>query len=78
MSPLRRLREGGGESLRALGARAGVDPTYLSRIERGIGDPPLSTLARIFSALGSKEIADRLNEDAALIAEVLTPTEEVQ
>jgi transcriptional regulator with XRE-family HTH domain len=50
-SRLRELREHRGESLRALALRAGLTPSFISQIERGVAQPSVSTLFRIADAL---------------------------
>lgn len=49
---LRAEREAQGLTLDALSARCNVAIPNLSRIERGLADPRLSTVERIFAALG--------------------------
>jgi transcriptional regulator with XRE-family HTH domain len=51
---IRSLRESRGWSLVDLAARTGLDPANLSRLERGEGDPRLSTLERVAAALGHR------------------------
>src|SRR6266542_5120818 len=48
---LRELREHRGDSLRALALRAGLTPSFISQIERGVAQPSVSTLFRIAAAL---------------------------
>jgi transcriptional regulator with XRE-family HTH domain len=51
---LRALRKGAGLSQRELAARAGIDFTYLSKIENGRVDPPGETTLRALArALGA-------------------------
>jgi transcriptional regulator with XRE-family HTH domain len=50
---LRRLREDAGLKRAALADAAGVDATYLARIEDGLVNPTLETYARLSSALGA-------------------------
>ncbi|MFN8205307.1 MAG: XRE family transcriptional regulator [Solirubrobacteraceae bacterium] len=49
---LRQLRRAQGVSGREVAARAGVSPSYLSRLEHGRLSPTVTTLARIMKALG--------------------------
>ena len=49
---LRAEREAQGLTLDALSARCNVAIPNLSRIERGLADPRVSTVERIFAALG--------------------------
>lgn len=49
---LRAAREAQGLTLASLSSRCGVAIPNLSRIERGLADPRLSTVERIFAALG--------------------------
>jgi transcriptional regulator with XRE-family HTH domain len=48
-----RLREDAGLTRAALGDAAGVDPTYLARLEDGLVNPSLETYARLSVALGA-------------------------
>lgn len=50
---LRALRSGAGLSLRDLGERAGVAPSYLSNLERGGSSPTLTVLHNVLMALGT-------------------------
>src|SRR4051794_31251245 len=50
---VRRLREDAGLNRAALAAEAGVDLTYLGRIEDGLAKPSFETYARLAAALGS-------------------------
>jgi transcriptional regulator with XRE-family HTH domain len=54
---LQRLRNERGLSLRALAADAGVSPTLLSQIERGITDPSLTTLRKLAAVFGESMTA---------------------
>lgn len=49
---LRRLRVKSGLSQEALAVDAGVDRSYVGRIERGVENPTAETLDRLASALG--------------------------
>lgn len=49
---IRRLREAANLSQMALGNRADMDMGEISRLERGLRDPRLSTMHRIAVALG--------------------------
>lgn len=54
---LRRLRVNRGISQEALAVDAGIDRTYVSRLERGLENPTVAVLERLARALAS-EIAD--------------------
>ena len=74
---LRLVREGHQILQKDLAARAGLDKSYISKLERGLADPTFSTLSKISSAYklsvahmlnyGSEETFN-LNIDAALDA----------
>lgn len=49
---IRNLREKAGISQRKLAESAKVDPSIISRIESGKGNPTLSTMQQLASALG--------------------------
>jgi transcriptional regulator with XRE-family HTH domain len=51
---LRRIRERKGLTQEALAAKSGVSRAYLSRLEMGRHDPPLSRLRKIAKALRVK------------------------
>ena len=51
-SNLRRLRTGAKLTQEQLSARAGLHPTEVSRLERAVRDPRLSTIARLAKGLG--------------------------
>lgn len=61
---LRELRTARGVSLRALAEQAGVSPTLLSQIERGVTEPSLATLRRLAGVFG-ESIASLFAEPAA-------------
>ena len=48
---LRKLREARGMTQEALAKKAGVSRAYLSRLEMGLHDPPLSRLRKLANAL---------------------------
>jgi transcriptional regulator with XRE-family HTH domain len=50
---VRRLREDAAVNRAALAAAAGVDPTYLARIDDALVNPTLETYARLSVALGA-------------------------
>jgi transcriptional regulator with XRE-family HTH domain len=50
---VRRLREDAGLTRAALGDAAGVDPTYLARIEDGLAHPTMDWYGRLATALGA-------------------------
>ena len=58
---VRFLRRGRGWSQEQLADGAGLDRTYISQIERAIGNPSLETIAKIASALQTPpgELLDR-------------------
>ena len=70
---LRQLRQERGISLRQLADSAGVNPSVVSRVERG-GDAKLTTWDRLFEGLGygllweatelAEDIPDLLSEEA--------------
>ncbi len=49
------VREAQGRSIRDVAEAAGVDPGYLSRVERGVIRPSVDFLARVGKALGMKD-----------------------
>jgi transcriptional regulator with XRE-family HTH domain len=49
---IKKVREGGKLTLKAIEARAGISATHVSEIERGKTSPTLGALLRIASALG--------------------------
>lgn len=49
---VRTLREEAGETLRSLGAKAGISFTYLSEVERGIAEPTIGKAVALAKALG--------------------------
>lgn len=57
---LRRTREAQGRSLRSVAREAGVDPSNLSRIERGVQQPSLDALVRIGRALHLTNLVDTI------------------
>ncbi|GIH21722.1 MerR family transcriptional regulator [Acrocarpospora phusangensis] len=61
---LHELRTERGMSLRALAEQAGVSPTLLSQIERGVTEPSLSTLRRLAGVFGAS-IASLFEDPAA-------------
>jgi transcriptional regulator with XRE-family HTH domain len=64
---IRKLREESGDSIEALALDAGIDPSYLSGIERGLRNPSWEKTEPIAAALGAKlstlvQIAEQLAE----------------
>jgi transcriptional regulator with XRE-family HTH domain len=51
-SNLRRLRRAAKLTQEQLSAQAGLHPTEVSRLERAVRDPRLSTIARLAKGLG--------------------------
>jgi transcriptional regulator with XRE-family HTH domain len=51
---LRRLRVARGLSQENLAADAGIDRTYVSRLERGLENPTVAVLEQLANALGAK------------------------
>jgi len=49
---VRRRREARDLTQEALAERAGLDPTYISGIERGLRNPGIKNVARVAKALG--------------------------
>jgi transcriptional regulator with XRE-family HTH domain len=58
---LRRIREERGWTLRKLGTRAGLNPTYVSILEQGENVPSLSTVLELIEVLGG-DIAEVMRE----------------
>ena len=54
---LRQLREAAGVSCNELGHRAGISGGMVSRLERGLRTPTLTTLRRLMAALQQKSLA---------------------
>jgi len=54
---VRRLREDAGLTRTALGTAAGVDPTYLTRIEDATATPTIEAYARLAGGLGADFVA---------------------
>lgn len=50
---IQRLREDAGVSLAQLGRAAGIDSSYLARVERGAASPSIETIVRLGLALGA-------------------------
>ncbi len=65
---LRRLRLECGLSQEALAVDAGIDRTYVSRLEKGIENPTVAVLERLAQALDAEIVAffAHMPEDAAL------------
>jgi transcriptional regulator with XRE-family HTH domain len=61
---LRRIREERGWTLRKLGTRAGLTPTYVSILEQGENVPSLSTVLELIEVLGG-DISEVMRELAA-------------
>ena len=49
---VRRRREGRALTQEKLAEKAGLDPTYISGIERGLRNPGIKNVARLAKALG--------------------------
>ena len=49
---VRRCREAKGLTQERAGEKAGLDPTYISGIERGVRNPSLLSICRLAKALG--------------------------
>lgn len=65
---IRQLREERGPTIEALALAAGVDPSYLSGIERGKRNPTWEKLRPIVEALGVEtstlvELAERISRE---------------
>lgn len=54
---LRKLRVARGLSQEALAVDAGIDRTYVSRMERGMENPTVAVLARLSNAIGVEIVA---------------------
>lgn len=61
---VRRLRVQAGLSQEDFAVDAGIDRTYVSRIERGLENPTIAVLARIAKAL-SVDIVDLVSEPSS-------------
>src|SRR5687768_11577209 len=55
--PLRAVREAQGLGLRQAARLSGIDPGYLSKVERGEGGLRLDSLHRLARVLGLKDLA---------------------
>jgi transcriptional regulator with XRE-family HTH domain len=62
---LRRLRVGRGFSLENLAVDAGIDRTYVSRLERGLENPTVGVLEAVIST-GSSITGGSNNRDGAM------------
>lgn len=62
---IKALRQQHGRSLNALALEAGISPSHLSRIERGLTVPSYDVLDRIADALGSDLRELRAEEESA-------------
>jgi transcriptional regulator with XRE-family HTH domain len=60
-SHLRAVREAQGLGLRETARRAGLDPSHLSRVERGTGRLSLESLERLARVLGLRDLARLLH-----------------
>ena len=58
---LRAVREAQGRSLRSVAREAGVDPSYLSRVERGLRRPSVPFLQAVGRALGLRNLVGALD-----------------
>lgn len=56
-SRLRAVREAQGRTLRGVAAKVGINPSHLSRIERGDRRPSVELLRDLTRELGLKDIA---------------------
>lgn len=72
---MRRLREQQGRSLRSVAAdpRVGVDPAYLSRVERGLVRPSMRLLVGVLDVLGATDVAAALLEQEAFVTAMTSP-----
>ena len=61
-SNIRALRKAQGLAQERLGLEAGVDRTFVSKLERGIGNPTLDILVKIANRLGVR-VVDLLEVD---------------
>jgi transcriptional regulator with XRE-family HTH domain len=57
---LRATREAQGKSLRLVCRRTGIDPSNLSRIDRGLQRPSLDVLMRLGRELGLKNLVETI------------------
>jgi transcriptional regulator with XRE-family HTH domain len=60
LPPLRAVREARGMSIREVARRADLDPTFLSRVERGEERLSVRSLARVARVLGLRELTKLL------------------
>jgi transcriptional regulator with XRE-family HTH domain len=60
--PLREVREAQGLSVRETARRAGLDPTHLSKVERGQAKLSIESLARLAAVLGLSTLAGLLDQ----------------
>jgi transcriptional regulator with XRE-family HTH domain len=64
--PLRAIREAHGMSLREAARRAELDPTFLSRVERGEERLSVRSLERVARVLGLRDLAKLLGPWVAI------------
>lgn len=62
---IKALRQDQRISLQTVAGRAGISPSHLSRIERGLTVPSYDVLDRIADAIGSDLTSLRINEESA-------------
>lgn len=60
------IQQKGGDAV--VSALAGLDRTTVSRIRRGVIDPPLSTVARIVTATGGRVVIEPVSPPVPQVA----------
>jgi transcriptional regulator with XRE-family HTH domain len=67
------LRHAAGLTQAALAAKAGMDPDDLARLEAGVGEPTVETVAVLAEALGVRpvELVRDDNDPAAILADIV-------
>lgn len=60
------IQQGGGDAV--IAARSGLDRTTVSRVRRGVSDPPLSTVERIAAAAGGRVVIEAAPQDASALS----------
>lgn len=65
---LRSTRRSAGLKQEQLAYRAGTTQTYVSRVERGLANPSLSTLERLFAAMGKELRLDAVVGDCGNVS----------
>lgn len=74
-SRIRALRGARAITLQTLASRTGLTTGYLSKLERGLANPPIATLSRIAAALGNS-VVDLLDDADGSTRLSIVPPEE--